>query len=406
MNLFKFLWSSDDLWSSSDDDLEELLMLYLASTELKRKKRSTSRGYNKTNRSRSKRRSTYSNDMDVGYCYLDGNADAVEFCPHDSYHHVLAAAAYTLKEGDQPSRSGSISLFNVDADAGRFDLFHRVDTAGVFDIKWSPVGGYHSHPLLARADADGCLRIHSFDGCTIREISGEKISSSMCLCLDWNPSATSISVGHSDGSVSIVSLADSQLKKLQEWKAHDFEVWATSFDIHHPNLVYTGADDCKFSCWDTRDSPSKLAFQNSKVHEMGVCCIAKSPSDPNIVLTGSYDENLRVWDVRSISKPINEASISLGGGVWRIKYHPVVRDLVLAACMHNGFAVVKANGEKAEVVETYSKNKHGSLAYGADWQRRESLQDSKRKRSVVATCSFYDRLVRIWMPKYVDDDGK
>ena len=56
--------------------------------------------------------------MDVANCYLDGNADVVEFCPHDSYHNILAASTYTLVEGDQPSRSGSISLFNVDADVG------------------------------------------------------------------------------------------------------------------------------------------------------------------------------------------------------------------------------------------------------------------------------------------------
>lgn len=39
----------------------------------------------------------------------------------------------------------------------------------------------------------------------------------------------------------------------------------------------------------------------------------------------------------------------------------------LAAYIYNGFAVVKINAEKSEVVETYSKHKHGSLAYRADW---------------------------------------
>ncbi|KAK9278656.1 hypothetical protein L1049_028229 [Liquidambar formosana] len=341
--------------------------------------------------------------MDVAQCYLDGNADAVEFCPHDQFHHVLAASTYTLQEGDKPSRSGSIWLFNVDADMGCLELFHHVNTAGIFDIKWNPVGD-NVGTLLAQADADGYLRIHSLEcrsdgpeGAFLSEINGEKVSSSMCLCLDWNPSATSISVGLSDGSISIISLVESQLEIQQEWKAHEFEVWATSFDIHQPQLVYTGSDDCKFSCWDLRASPSNLAFQNAKVHKMGVCCIAKNPSDPNTILTGSYDEHLRVWDVRSISKPVNETSISLGGGVWRIKHHPFVHGLILAACMHNGFAVVKIEGEKAEVIETYSK--HGSLAYGADWQRGGLCHEGKRKGPVVATCSFYDRLLQIWMPE-------
>lgn len=219
----------------------------------------------------------------------------------------------------------------------------------------------------------------------------------MCLCLDWNPSATSITVGLSDGSVSIVSLLESQLTTVQEWRAHDFELWATSFDIHQPHLVYTGSDDCKFSCWDLRDDPSNLVFQNIKAHKMGVCCITKSPNDANILLTGSYDEHLRLWDIRSISRPINESSICLGGGVWRIKHHPSIPGLVLTACMHNGFAVVKTNGEKAEIIETYEK--HGSLAYGADWQSGELYAGEKRKNAVVATCSFYDRLLRVWIPQ-------
>lgn len=218
----------------------------------------------------------------------------------------------------------------------------------------------------------------------------------MCLCLDWNQSATSITVGLSDGSVSIVSFQESQLSILREWKAHEYELWTTSFDLHQPNLVYTGSDDCKFSCWDLREEPSNKVFQNSKVHQMGVCCIAKSPYDPNTLLTGSYDEHLRIWDVRAISRPVSESSLCLGGGVWRIKHHPTVPDLVLTACMHNGFAIVKTKNGTAESIEAYDK--HGSLAYGADWQRGEVRVHGKRQNSVVATCSFYDRLLRLWIP--------
>lgn len=206
-----------------------------------------------------------------------------------------------------------------------------------------------------------------------------------------------MAVGLSNGSVSILSLEESQLNISQEWKAHDFELWAASFDIQHPRLVYTGSDDCRFSCWDLREDPSQLAFQNTKTHKMGVCCIAKSPHDPNILLTGSYDEYLRIWDVRSISKPVSESSICLGGGVWRIKHHPYIPGLVLTACMHNGFAIVKFGGDQAEVVEKYEK--HGSLAYGGDWQRGDSTVLGERKSSAVATCSFYDRLLRVWIPE-------
>lgn len=100
--------------------------------------------------------------MDVANCNLDGNVDAVEFCPHDPFHHVLAAATYTLQEGDQPSRRGSISLFHVDAQLGQLKLSYEMETAGIFDIKWSP-NGENDRPLLAQADADGYLKIHRFD---------------------------------------------------------------------------------------------------------------------------------------------------------------------------------------------------------------------------------------------------
>ncbi|KAJ6888752.1 WD-40 repeat family protein [Populus alba x Populus x berolinensis] len=170
----------------------------------------------------------------------------------------------------------------------------------------------------------------------------------MCPCLDRNPSATSMSAGLSDSSVSIISFSESQ-------EAHEFELWAASFDIHQPQLVYTGSDDCKFSCWDLRDDdPSNLVFQNYKIHKMDICCIAKNPSDPNILLTRSYDEYLRLWDVRSISKPVNETLVCLGRGVWRVKHHPYVPGVVLAACMHNGLAIVKIDEEKGELMEIYA----------------------------------------------------
>ena len=50
-----------------------------------------------------------------------------------------------------------------------------------------------------------------------------------------------LSIGLSDVSVSITSLVESGIETLQEWKAHDFELWTTCYDIHQPQLVYTGS---------------------------------------------------------------------------------------------------------------------------------------------------------------------
>nr|KYP62320.1 hypothetical protein KK1_016852 [Cajanus cajan] len=102
--------------------------------------------------------------MDTSHCYLKGNADAVEFCPHDSYHNVLAVSTYTLQEGYQPSRHGSISHFNVDVDTGHFDMVFSEETSRISEKKWNPPGG-HVSPFLAQADADGYLRIKMLQGC-------------------------------------------------------------------------------------------------------------------------------------------------------------------------------------------------------------------------------------------------
>lgn len=102
--------------------------------------------------------------MDVAHCYLEGNADAVEFCPHNGHHNVLAASTYTLQEGDQPTRCGSISLFNVDGDTDSFETVYSEETSGIFDIKWNPPSG-NTSPFLGQADADGYLRIKMLDGC-------------------------------------------------------------------------------------------------------------------------------------------------------------------------------------------------------------------------------------------------
>ena len=102
--------------------------------------------------------------MDVADTYLDGNADAVEFCPHVGFENILAASTYTLHETpiDNPTRLGSISLFDVEVETRRLELVHRVESAGIFDIRWSPLGSCdHIGPLLAQADADGYLRIHA-----------------------------------------------------------------------------------------------------------------------------------------------------------------------------------------------------------------------------------------------------
>jgi len=100
------------------------------------------------------------------------------------------------------------------------------------------------------------------------------------------------------------------------------------------------------------------------------------------LISQSYDEKLRSWDCRSPKRPVSEMAAG-GGGVWRIKQGPGGSASLLAlACMHGGFRVVDA--EKSENVLHYAG--HESLAYGVDWKTPD----------VLASCSFYDHLLKVW----------
>ena len=52
----------------------------------------------------------------------------------------------------------------------------------------------------------------------------------------------------------------------------------------------------------------------------------------------SYDERVLLWDTRQLRRPVKEAAV--GGGVWRVKWHPVNSDLMAVACMHEGFKIL------------------------------------------------------------------
>lgn len=202
----------------------------------------------------------------------------------------------------------------------------------------------------------------------------------------------------------------------QEWQAHSLETWCATFDPGQPHLVYSGSDDCSFKGWDLRQEQPSPVFVNSKSHGAGVCIVSPHPSRTQLLATGSYDECIRLWDARNMARPLVAAERAAGGGVWRLKWHPADPHLLLAACMYGGFAVARCATafDSVEVVETYVA--HGSIAYGADWFQGAQLPawaaeraaaaaggagrvEDGCGRSMVATCSFYDKLLHVWLPK-------
>ncbi|KAH7427840.1 hypothetical protein KP509_10G062800 [Ceratopteris richardii] len=243
------------------------------------------------------------------------------------------------------------------------------------------------------------------------------ISSSMCLSLDWDAlSGQQVSISHSDGALSVVDVRESDIEVLEQREnAHDFGAWCIEYDTWRPGILYSGGDDCHFCAWDIRQGLSQPIFREKRAHSMGVCSIQSNPLNEHLLVTGSYDEKLRLWDTRILKQPIMEKDLGLGGGVWKVKWNPFHKDLLLAACMHNGFMVVRVKDHEFCVVMEYKK--HASLAYGVDWFK--GLQEGTATESVhnnamlmteksscvehhvstlplVASCSFYDRSLHIW----------
>ena len=189
---------------------------------------------------------------------------------------------------------------------------------------------------------------------------------------------------------------------LQSWHGHDLEAWTASFHSWSPTLALSGGDDCAFKGWDLReginsdtdDGAKAPMWVDRKSHKAGVCCIASSPFQEHTIVTGSYDEGVRLWDIRSGSRPIAGSETTAGGGVWRLKWHPTDPELVLGACMHGGFALLRASTADGTVavVERYPHQQ--TLGYGAGWCSEIGADGC----SVVATASFYDRLLHLWSP--------
>ena len=260
-------------------------------------------------------------------------------------------------------------------------------------------------------------------------------------------------------------LPDGSMSCLSSWVAHDLEAWCVAYDRHHPHILYSGGDDAAFRIWDVRAAPRggqplqvqsdadqnvvpgdvdasspRAVATNRRAHLAGVCCIAPSWYSDRVVATGSYDETVRLWDTRMLSRPVVAAGVGLGGGVWRLKWHPRDGRRLVAAAMHAGFATCQVTfdeddegsgggydtgeedawgrhrreGERKrtwrrtgglEVEEVYQEMGEGVLGYGADWQPH-GYEGGQVGRSLCAVCSFYDKALHLWAPARKGDENE
>lgn len=204
----------------------------------------------------------------------------------------------------------------------------------------------------------------------------------------------------SHGAVSVFRTANGNTSPVESRKAvHAQEAWTTCLDVDPQNAggpvtVYSGGDDGTLCGWQMGSNHTTIKLR--KAHQgVGVTAIAKNRYDTShfgqmSLWTGGYDDTLRVWDIRAMRRCVSE--VCVGGGVWRIKFHPHDAGLVLVASMYDGFKVVQVDSSSLETSVTARYDGHKSLAYGASWV---PALDCGNER-VALTGSFYDHCVQLW----------
>ncbi|KAJ2412880.1 hypothetical protein GGI10_003413 [Coemansia sp. RSA 2530] len=364
--------------------------------------------------------------FDPVYC-----ADSLEFCPYNAKQRFLIGTYQLLKTGnasDQAATDDNQELTSADAQrVGRIYVCdfaegdsgpgiverQRIETSAIFDIKWS-YNRVNGRELVGAACADGKVHVYAADdsseGSYLSLLGASDSESSMCCSLDWSnklaeSSSPEIVASQSDGTLRILKLGDSCVETVREWHAHDAEAWISAFDYWSTSSVYSGGDDMRFKGWDSRMDGSSPVF-SSRRHQAGVCSIQSNFHRQFMVATGSYDETVMIWDTRNMRAPT--AEFNVGGGVWRLKWHPEEPTQLLVGAMYGGFHVldVAVDGlgllERAPLPEAgyavamerqVSFMKHESIAYGADWCQ---ASDDPEAGWLVGTCSFYDHLVHLW----------
>ncbi|CAH1274345.1 RBBP4 [Branchiostoma lanceolatum] len=366
------------------------------------------------------------------------SADSVEWCPIPGYQDVMVCGTYQLAQQDfesQPpsdtldesgttavpqTRLGRLLCYHLlTEDAVHLSEFQRTDLPAILDMKWCH-SSLNEYPGLAIADAKGILSVWTLQGrqdsenddagrscrSLTQQCEVQIVEEGLVLSLDWSTgrqqSEPAVVTSDSQGQLTLcqVSPTATGANIVSQWKAHDFEAWICAFNYWDPTIVYSGGDDCKLKGWDTRTPCTHPTFV-SKAHDMGVVSIHSNCHQEHRLATGSYDEHVLLWDTRNMRRAV--ADVHVGGGVWRLKWHHLNKDLLLAACMHNGFHILdvsKLTDGNPTVVASYME--HQSLAYGVDWCKQTissaqmTASGATPGKPLLASCSFYDHSLQLW----------
>ena len=329
--------------------------------------------------------------------------DTIEWCP---VHQDIFACGTYLYNPESTTRKGSIYIFRYNPLAKTIDIQKHQSTNGILDLKWiqCSLDSY----FLSTISAVGQLSLYTLDNFT-KPIICENVTNNQTLALShsWLYSTNNyVVISDQQGYLTICDLDKTNgLRFSQSWLAHEYECWTCAWDKYDSNIIYSGADDTLLKIWDIRNC-QRATYINRK-HTVGICSIISNDDNPYELLTGSFDEFLRQWDKRIMKEPLKE--IKLDGGVWKIKAHPLNRNILVCACMQNGFVIVDT--KTLRILCNYKR--HGSLAYGCDWQSNDSINQLTElmddcmnespishavglEKNLIASCSFYDKTVHVW----------
>ena len=275
----------------------------------------------------------------------------------------------------------------------------------------------------------------SLDFCEDGDDHGLALALAWDESIDLNSTSSRIISSYSKGSLAVHNVNVSSVSfncnetnndspiimdRTHRWVAHTLfgcvaEVWTTCFASNeyystHSDIVISGGDDCKMKLWDLR---SCFGSKNKPIHSIGeeefgagVTAVTYHPYLEHVFCAGSYDESIRLWDMRKMDSTEPLCSLNVGGGVWRVKWHPTDYHKILVGAMHGGCRVVEvpilSNLAQQALTDDDANLKewtlriqkefveHKSMAYGADWIHSEGSHEA------AASCSFYDRQAFIW----------
>lgn len=298
--------------------------------------------------------------------------------------------AYTLAQDQE--RVGGLYHVRCSPSDSKIESLGFAPSPAVLDTRVVSFSESNAGIVVLTACADGNLRCHEFPSLNIlwAYSHGKMITSLSTITSSSSNDSVSVTFSDSSGGIALVEASRTGCKKV--WASdvsspiHAAEAWTV--DGADTSLLISGGDDGYLCATDLRTT--NTAWKKRAHNSVGVTTVVCPSTDNSELWTGGYDDHVRLWDLRKMRVPLAEKN--LGGGVWRLKFHPSDPSTILAACMYDGFKVLERKEDTLEIATEYRQ--HESIAYGAAWLSNGDECSS----SYALTASFYDKSLQLWKP--------